>query len=837
MIIDVWGLDIEKYFNEQFHRYINSDNCKNRIRKTIFRKRLFKLAILLLIMFSIIQFSISILFVLDTYFEYNNFIPLVDILFYVIFVTLVSTLIGFAPYGVIKMVYVNNKFDGLDQLLKSARRDVFISLKEVFELEVDAKLDFKIKIYSDEEKSLKAIFKDYYWIVRVLIPIFILFSFKSLVQLYFIDINIYSNIYIISYCITFSCVIVIWLVYTINLYSSKGKVDGNKSIVYTFEINKQVRRCKAFGHLAMRNEVLRYLLNHSSYDVINVNNYKTYLDELVELIPYELLGISNQYKTDIYSLNTILMSPVKDALEICAEFLRAESETENRLILENEFIFKSFETITTMNADSIKNNYYEEFFSNLNLSTGDEYGRLCDFRVKNIGNDIKFRTNKLYKGLSFLVNEKYTFLDTLRYFTPVVNDNKVFGLSGFTSIYNSENLDDYFLKKGVYRGVNCYGFVLSDKQTVMEKISDTHYILKGEFKEQLFYENLLILNSEVKNIIEEYIDCFSIDVECDRETREYYVCKPKKYSRTVIDDECSIRIDEYGSMYIKNSYLLYPCVNEEVLNKYSLVGITNYAIDEYVVKELNYDMFLFNDEIYNLICRFESLKLVKHNLGYSKNRKPKNKKYVNAKMYKMNVNEFSGLHLVNNNSYAGNQRTMQIMNNVLIAKRIITLLLIITIVVFSIFYASNLFTNFVNIERMNITDSVRGKLFYIMPLLMFISIYNYSKRLIFSPKSYISNGVVVQKLGKFISKKFEKEFKVCDEPIRLSVFEDKVLFEIPIEDRGKYIDNQLYYNGGSFRLYEMKLDLSKAIMRKNKLYHDINEVYYKNNESWKSVIE
>lgn len=839
---------VEKYFQKEFHKYMNSAEKTKRIKQTKVRKTLYKLSRLFLIILALAQFLISLIFILDTIVEHNNWLPLLDLLVYIFVPMTIVVILGISPFGTVNRIYVKNKFDGLENYFVNAKKNTFISLKQALNIECDEEL--KIKIFDTEKTKRRYLLSEFNGLVLIAFFMLLFLGLKSLIQLYFIDfVDDYMAVYIKLYLIMFSVTFVLWTVYMVLVYNSKSTVKNSK-VAYNFELNRKFKRCKVFEHLSARNEILTIIYDGSDENIITIENYKEYINELVELIPYELIAISDQYIFDLCSINTHLTKPISEALEICSKFLsrcktsdlekELEMNVENYIsISDKKNLVESIECNSTMNALDIKENYYSNFNDRVNLVSGDDYGRICDFRVENYNEEIKFRSNKLFKGISFSNRTQYDFLDNRKYFSFQIYNERVYALSGATSIFYSKIFDDELLKKNSYRGVNAFQFVLNNSEDSLIKVSNGLYRSNSNFKNQMFYENKLILSEEVKDRLIEYIDVVEINIEYQGQERKYYICTPKKYSNQILDEDYSIRIEEYGSTIVKNSRLLIPCIKGEELNKYNFVGVKSYTVSDYNLSEHNYNIFIFDDTVYNEISKLSDLKIIKHQFGYSKHRSFNRQGYVNAQEYKVNVpkKDYYLLNEINNNSYRTQQQAIMKSNNILISKAILLLMIIIlSSIIIGAVVLDSISKYFENLGDIAVTTLVIERLLYIIPLIMMLSVYNYSRKYIFSPTRKIEQGQVIQRLGKFHSKKLNTSFKVHRDDLVLAVFENRIVFELPIDNKQLFIENEVYYNNSSFGLYELELDLSKAILKDDELIHEINEVYYLNNESWKQTL-
>lgn len=846
------------------NRYIEiskavNENKKDKLRFSNFLYNLSTVKKYFSIIIAIMICFIQMYSMLDSIEKFGFYSVIPIVLLIILCVYIVVIIVGANLNSFVDRTFINiisdRRFNGLDKYFTFIKGNEYLELDKVFPMNYDVENKFKIKVFKNNEDVANQL-RTYIKIDRMYkLPFYVIAFIIFGVQLYLIKFNDSSVAYIVNliYIIIFSIYILYFIFCTYIFNTEKRRViydlKNGKPCTFDFEIVKDdfdpSINIQYVNKIFVIEEIYKY---SETKDIITIDNYDDLLYETILNTITELDYLKDDYLEDKYNPYSYIYPHMHKCIQLCVESLeildedilinelKQINETDyNKNIVsvsDSKYRIESFKTITGCNPKNHSDDYNYPLFKNPTPYRGNNKGIISDLRVRESYDYLSMHQNWYLRGKGAVEEKDYIRFDYMKYFHPVLVKDTFYGFGGVsTSLYSSKD----FIDNKEFRNNNyiSYQFILHNSENDNNLIyEDSTYYINNKPGNQLFYDNKLILSEVVYNILSKYLVGKEIEVVYNGYKYLYYICKPKKYTKKVVNQELSIFVEEYSPILVKNSFLIYPCIVGDVLEEKLLVGIRSSIINDYSLKDHKYAFIVFNKKVYNSIMEFDDLKIIKNSRGYStkRTRKVKDNYEVKVKYTSELIHDYAfSVFKASIKTYRDRQKKMMKNNNRKVYSKIA---IILTICVILITFDSPFITAyFKNVGENTLYGSAVLRLKYLLPIVLLASVVNYWKTLVVSPSAYPSTDGILHAIGN-IPNYSRRGFKILNDELRLGFHDDKIMFELPLEDREKYVDREVYYNNATYALYGMKVDFKKAIEEGELFSAKVNEQLYLHNKQW-----
>lgn len=799
----------------------------------------------------------------------NPFLIFFLAFFYIIIVIfvifgLVVSYMNITDFRILKSDKRDYYFDGLDMYFNKCD-GVIETIDNIFSIQ--SKINFKIK-WSENYKNRVFIkdMKEPIIITSVLLLssflIFFLLSNMSFIneKSKLIVIYIYIIVNLIWFLINVSYIFIYNFIFT-REKNKEQLIGQNTSGIELIDVdyNRQIYHGLEFLQKVFVMKSVCEVTN--DYKFINKDNFIQFLGQLAESTYYELTCIDKKFeyfsRSELFTCNTL----IKEGLDMCVHFLsQLELDTlkdldkkdfdnmleisADEVLIETLISYNIFydEGLSPMSAkfatkDLIINMSRDNFFTNqyfdkrykqrkVNNSTKRYYIlKIIDNIIQTVE---RVWNNKKYKNIHSNENAE----KNNSYFRIFNKEGKLYGFVGYDSSYVQDMMEN---NDNVYSDYKTYQFVLSGESELI--FQDDIYYHEGTLTEQLFYKNKLILSEKVLNQIKNYFEYEEIKVSFNEKIFKYYICAPKKYSSDVIDTEMSLFFESIERYFIKESILVEPCIIEKHAEKLKVFGVSTKRVINYnYYEKYNYQNIFVTNNIYEKLKDFEGVQLIRNARSVSPSVQIVEKKRINSINYN---NEFASYEskyfkFITNDKYTYSKefRKECNRNNIFtIITMIFTIILFLGINdVFSNFNSD--YSKFFGNHTLNIGRLARLKFLFLVPLIVYM--YNKYRTIIISPISSIKNDSVIHNIRSIpiLGNRYKRIHPILKDDLTMAFYKDKVMFELPIENKGQYINDEIYYNGTSFALCGVEIKPEEALRDGEDFISQLHYVYYINNKKW-----
>ncbi len=618
--------------------------------------------------------------------------------------------------------------------------------------------------------------------------------------------------------------------------------------------------------------LMKLVYSHDkSINFIDENNYVDYLGEVAEALAFELAYFDDEYKYLITNDKSTINEFLKEQIDICimnlsrlkkSELKKLYNETNIDIytIEENNLLSETMISITSR----VTNLFYRLENSIALFKNNITYGYDRRFRYNRVDNRsayprylYKLRyindTSVWRKFLSLIPSPSFGFnyLKNYQYFQPYFAEGYGYGFVGYDSsclrvMYNADKEhslanDNPSLEKfdssNMYKS---YQFVLTSENTLIKRVD--YYESEVELKRQLFYQDKLILCETVAMLIKDFCNLEPITVKFGGKMETYYICEPKVYSEKALNPKMSLYFEEFGNRLVKNSCLIEPCIVKRFAEKKKLFGVVSRRVIDYnYFDDYKYSYIIFTEEIYNLLSVFDDLMIIRNERGDGADIRDDIVNTVElSKNSIIDVNyscdSFEVIRNKDKYSYTTNERNKYLFYNFRLILNVV--IIVIVVFVFKLFIDNLLVDIIYNSEYKLSNVRIFRLAILLLPVVLILITFNLRK-LILSPISTIKKGEIIHKIWgmPLISGKTKRKHKVLDDDLNMAFHKNKIMFELPIENKDEYIDDELYYNGTSYALNGIEVNMEKAVDKGESFVHEVHNVYYQSNQVWKKIRE
>lgn len=606
--------------------------------------------------------------------------------------------------------------------------------------------------------------------------------------------------------------------------------------------------------------------NTSKYQFITEKNYIQFLGQLAQTTSYELISFSDEFEyfssNEYFNENKIVKMGIdlciKSLLDLNVDFISEEDQVkyskllmvkndvlvETKASYENFYIRSSGRIAVSISQHGILSNIIEDnLFSN----------QLVDARYVRRENKLKSLKVRSLRGFDEIIYN----LDKLSsrektgkkpkdkniqnkssYFRLFNVKSNLYGFVGYDSSYvQSMMVDD----NDYYSDYKTYQFVLKSENE-LEKKDDVYY-LKGDLKSQLFYNNMLIINDEVLKHTKKYFNAEEIKVSCNEEIYSYYICTPKNYSDDVIDSTMSQYFESIERSFIKESILVEPCIIEKKAETLKVFGVLTKRVINYQYNEnYQYPNVFITEEIYENICNCDGIQLIRNARSITTNKHVLKKEQIQSINNLNVVEEYSNKYfdfVKNDNIYTYSEEDRKAIRK----KNVFTIMLLVCcalILVFINYNFRNLNNSALILDREINTNNIRiHRFLFLIDIPLMVFAYKRFRTIIVSPTAIVLHNKLVHNVRSIpkLGNSYKVNHSILKDDLTMAFFKDKVMFELPIENKEQYINDEIYYNGTSYAMCGVKIKPEQIVEEGEQFVSHLHYAYYINNKKWLSSIK
>ncbi len=742
-----------------------------------------------------------------------------------------------------------------------------------------------VRVNKGTRESIARFYKSKNLYCKLVILLYFIIHIVSLITLTKIEFENQSNyinilyVYLVILSVTMA-IIVVFLITTIirNRKNLKECLKNDYEYNY-FEVVKSDPNIRKFtkknSPFLEKVYLMDVILNQkdNQYNFINSNNYAEFLGELAESLTYELVAFEDEFRYLLANDNFTENEYFKKSIDICIaglcqldrselNSLYAENKKSVMMIEKNHLLERSILSVGDYFISSNRGQSSSLAIHGKKLTFGiDEHNRniKTDSRVAQLSMTIDATMDYIRKIFSIIpkyaapLSYHYVGLSLIyRFFQPYFFNQRGFGFVGFDSsclqvLFNPVQTHELskkykyckeFDSSNMYKS---YQFVLTGENPL--KKQGDYFVSEVALKNQLFYQNMLILSESVIDIIKDYCILTPIEVRYGNQRETYYICEPKTYDKEVLNEEMSLYFEEFGNRLVKHSFLIEPCIIKDRAEELKVFGVVSKRIEEYqYVSDYQYSYVMFTEEIKNLLCGFDDLAIIRNERGVGSDIREEKHNIVSLKsddeiVLDIANDDFSMLVNKSKYSYPKEERVMYTIHNM---KLIFNVALCIALIAGLNYYIYNIPTHlFSNIQEAQIRTirALRMLNILVAPLLFYM--YFVYKRFVISPITVIKQGKLLHRVRSVFGfgKSSVRYHAILDDDLNMAFHKNKIMFELPIENKFKYIDDELYYNGTSYALNGIEVDMEKAVDKGESFVHEVHNVYYQSNQLWKKIRE
>ncbi len=881
-------LIVETEFNKKYKTVLDDFDNSDYKKSLQSRFRILKFAKIVFLVIGFYSFFVLVYGFLDLMYSRDSswtsmFVALIALVFFVL------TMLGlyFLPLGVIYIfldITSSKKpigkycFKGFDEYMLNnvnLKRFEKIFMENGIVVKIHRGLIESIRRFYSTKISLGDIIIVLYSIIHIgLLYVLTVIDFED--QRYFTG---FFYTYLILFIVTMTIILkFLILMYTVNKKNLNEYIEKCYDYNY-FEVVESKPYIREFSKknspflekVFLMDVILRQEDNH--YNFINSDNYADFLGELAESLTYELVAFEDEFRYLLTNEKFIENDYLKMALDICVEGLarldRAELNALNTTNVKRVLWTKN----NRIFADNIKGvcDYFvsDKIGQDSALAV---HGKKLTFGTDEYKRNIK--TDSRVSGTDFsersFLSDAFYWLSTIptyclplsyhylrmgrypRFFQPYLLTQRGFGFVGIDSsclqvlfhpakIYEPHKIHRFLKELDSSNMYKSYQFVLTGENPL--KKQDDYFVSEVVLKNQLFYQNMLILSEKVVDLIKDYCIITPIEVRYGNQSETYYICEPKTYEKEVLNEQMSLYFEEFGNRLVKNSFLIEPCIIKDRAEELKVFGVVSKRVEEYqYVSDYQYSYVMFTEEIKNHLDGFDDLAIIRNERGVGSDTREEKHNIVSLKsddeiVLDIANEDFSMFVNKSKYSYPKKERVMYTLQNL---NLILNAVICIAIIIAANHYIRNIPTDlFSNIPESELNSVKIFRLInLIVPPLMFYSLFIY-KRFVISPVTVIKQGKLLHRVRSVLGfgKSSVRYHAILDDDLNMAFHKNKIMFELPIENKFKYIDDELYYNGTSYALNGIEVNMEKAVDKGESFVHEVHNVYYQSNQVWKKIRE